>query len=562
MSIFGNVVGGSNITNDVEKDSKSLVTSGGVYSALKNVVVSGGGASYDAGDLIEIKDGVIRSTLGDVAGEVDSFVSITDDYINLGASDTASRPPWHIWWNKKPINNVHVGQRVHMHIKDANGNMIDLGEGVLTPNATADYALGVASGQTGLYCIINSVDGIDVLTALGGNVLPYGQYGSYSFVLIFIIDSNNSCIAINIASLDNHSDKQVFIESVVPKPVYVKLPDHALEAGDFISIKDGVISSSLGEPTLENIGELTLTNVTEGEEGEFCLYSYTGLINKAVTLNDRVFIDFISPSNEIIFKEEEPVRVNFGLNYAYLINASDVEHKINPNLPGIVVLVGDNALLVMVDGMQYQNYKIKIYIDSYTKLPNKMLNFDDEPTKGSYNLINSGVLYQALQNVAPKLDIDDVPSQTSTNLISSGAVYTALGNRSKLEFIDTPTSNSDKLMTSGSIHTALGNRSKLEFENSLVENSEKLMTSGDIYKAFNEGVFTALGNRNKLEYISTPTTNSEKLMTSGSIYTALGDRSKLEFEDMPIEGSEKLLTSGSIYTALKQVIEDVWSEDY
>ena len=422
MSIFGNVVGGSNITNDVEKDSKSLVTSGGVYSALKNVVVSGGGVSYDAGDLIEIKDGVIRSTLGDVAGEVDSFVSITDDYINLGESDATSRPPWHIWWNKKPINNVHVGQRVHMHIKDANGNMIDLGEGVLTPNATADYALGVAaSGYTGLYCIINSIEGIDILTALGGNVLPYGQYGSYSFVLIFVVDGNNSCVGINIASLDNHSDKQVFIEGVVPKPVYVKLPDNALEAGDFITIKDGVISSSLGEPTLENIGELTLTSAevsTMSDIEQMYNWSYTGFINKIPETNDRIFIDFISPSNEMIFHGEEiSSRINLSPSYIYLINASDMGHKINPSLPALAFAVSGASLFIMIDGTQYQNYKIKIYIDSYTKLPNKMLNFDNEPIKDSYNLINSGALYNILKNIDVDIDMSDYYTKSEIDSI-------------------------------------------------------------------------------------------------------------------------------------------------
>lgn len=64
------------VDTEVVEGSENLITSGGVYTALQNV---GGSADYVAGNLIEIKDNIISSTLGCAGTVVSNEVVYTCD---------------------------------------------------------------------------------------------------------------------------------------------------------------------------------------------------------------------------------------------------------------------------------------------------------------------------------------------------------------------------------------------------------------------------------------------------------------------------------------------------
>lgn len=84
------------------------------------------------------------------------------------------------------------------------------------------------------------------------------------------------------------------------------------------------------------------------------------------------------------------------------------------------------------------------------------LTFDSTPTQYSTNPVTSGGVYDAIQGGGGGGTIDPTPTQGSTNAVSSGGVYTALqGKQNTLTFDNTPTQNSLNPVTSGGIWAAI-----------------------------------------------------------------------------------------------------------
>lgn len=100
------------------------------------------------------------------------------------------------------------------------------------------------------------------------------------------------------------------------------------------------------------------------------------------------------------------------------------------------------------------------------------LTFDTEPTENSQNMLNSGAIWLAIQNVT--IDTDAVPTYGSTNPVESGGVYNALlGKQDTLTFDSAPSQGSNNPVRSGGIYNSLGGVSTLTFleaYNSTVEN--------------------------------------------------------------------------------------------
>ena len=81
---------------------------------------------------------------------------------------------------------------------------------------------------------------------------------------------------------------------------------------------------------------------------------------------------------------------------------------------------------------------------------------DDEPEEDSGNLITSGAVYDALEDIQDKLVFDDVPTAGSENPVKSNGIKTALdAKQDALTFDDTPTASSDNPVKSGGVKTAI-----------------------------------------------------------------------------------------------------------
>ena len=59
------------------------------------------------------------------------------------------------------------------------------------------------------------------------------------------------------------------------------------------------------------------------------------------------------------------------------------------------------------------------------------LTFDNIPTAGSDNVLTSGTIYEALQNVTPTVTVDDTVTDTSSNPVKSSGIYNFVKNEEK-----------------------------------------------------------------------------------------------------------------------------------
>lgn len=84
------------------------------------------------------------------------------------------------------------------------------------------------------------------------------------------------------------------------------------------------------------------------------------------------------------------------------------------------------------------------------------LTFDNTPTQNSTNPVTSGGVWSAIQGGGSGGTIDPVPTENSTNAVQSGGVWTALqGKQGTLTFDQTPTQNSTNPVTSGGVWSAI-----------------------------------------------------------------------------------------------------------
>lgn len=120
--------------------SENLVNSGTIYTALQNINVGG---SYTAGDLIEIKDGIIRSTLGDGSVGTQSAQIFETDYIANG--DNASMPPFYLWQKDDSYSPFVLDDKVYLYCTDSSGVEKFIGEGVMEQDAAIDTVFGEGS---------------------------------------------------------------------------------------------------------------------------------------------------------------------------------------------------------------------------------------------------------------------------------------------------------------------------------------------------------------------------------------------------------------------------------
>lgn len=233
-------------------------------------------------------------------------------------------------------------------------------------------------------------------------------------------------------------------------------------AGNFIKIEDNVISSTFGDII---VGDSVMIDIAE----------FANLPNGNPDILPTMYawtpyqIDAVLESGQKIYITVVDNGVEYSLGYGVLYADADLDAlfmegakglycTVNSTVTDISQILGGSGLpianantpfafalsLSLADNLSYATFlsaedyagiTIKFQVEeivvNYVKLPNEALTFDSEPIENSMNLINSGVLYNALQNAGGgnvNLNFDSEPTEGSQNLLTSGTIYDVIGD--------------------------------------------------------------------------------------------------------------------------------------
>ena len=204
--------------------SENLVKSGAVYTALQNV----GGTDLVAGDLLEIKDGVIRSTLGDLLSDETEETLVEfhhADNIEMGDQGDGT----YVYGAEGILTSpIDINEKLTIEF-----NLSDGTNKTFNTDVTSEYD-GEGTLYFGLYNCISGDDGlIKVDENLDAIYFECGVNGE-EFSLAFVTFEDYTGASVTIGQ-----------SKVVERKVYATLPDNALAAGNLIKIENGVVSSTL-----------------------------------------------------------------------------------------------------------------------------------------------------------------------------------------------------------------------------------------------------------------------------------------------------------------------------
>lgn len=433
------------IDTEVAEGSEHLITSGGVYNALQNV---GGSGDLTAGNLIKIENGVVSSTLGDGHTEIQETQMFETNYFANG--DNATMPPFYVWQYLDNPTPFVVGDNVYLYCTDSIGNEKLIGKSIMEQNAFIDTVFGsgtqigckfnISSSWSDLFGLSTGVpiiDPTDSSITINDNVAQF----------IFLQNLNISNLVVFGAAQDYPNIKFRVCKDVSITN-YVKLPDEALTEGNLIEINEGTISSTLGKGTTVTVND-TVFNCIGVPNGEFdsdvgiYIYEYTPS-SSGLIIGDYINVTYTDSSNNVLDFTDVQVLDYDGYGEVVFINSSDTSitkvieegfAKIDESkIAFLFLVVADDESLVCnivssedCVGSNIEAFKIS-QKTSYIKLPNEALSFDNEPTEGSENLVNSDTLFKAFQNVSPNLEFDDVPTSGSEKPVKSDGIYTAINN--------------------------------------------------------------------------------------------------------------------------------------
>lgn len=424
--------------NEPVEGSENPISSGGVFNALQNV--GGGSVDLTAGDLIEIKDGVIRSTLGDLISDdtEETFVEFHHaDNIEMGDQGDGTYVYGAEGILTSPID-INEKLTIEFNLSDSTNKTFNI-------DVTSEYD-GEGTLHSGLYNCISGDDGlIKVDENLDAIYFECGVINGEEFSLALVTFEDYTGASVTIAQ-----------SKVVERKVYATLPDNALRAGDLIKIENGVVSSTLGTKTVStkeseflNVSPIPSDCYGDGQtvySGECdCIPSIGDKVNVEITLaNSDVPIYF----NDVTVKSYQHDIVCILVNSDQTIEDFDSNGiiKKDENLPDVFCgwLEEDGVgyyTLTSSEDITGASIKVSgtITKEETVKLPNEALSFDEEPIEGSENLVSSGCIYNILGNMGEnfgseldnkqdKLTFDSAPTEGSENPVTSGGVYTALQN--------------------------------------------------------------------------------------------------------------------------------------
>ena len=389
--------------------SKNLVTSGAVHTALQS---AGGGTDLVAGDFIEIKDGVVRCTFGDVIGTIDTFNELLRiDNLELEGEDGE------YYWEDYADNVPEIGETVSIYLTLP---------GEDTPIHYNAETIDVEGDGYSCYAFCNTD-----MENFGSAIDP--SLPAFAMFFANYEEDGEEIKYAGVAAFGDYTGATLVVGTGGVETQYVLLPDTALGLGreivtevneEIVNVEsiemeeDGVFMAIITPPKLPENG--TILEVAFAPLGETEPINFTAEVTELII--DGEFISWIASCNATFSFEDGSITA------------------IDENLPAFVIqMVYDDGdldypIMVIVSATDYTGASIvinnKVIKKTHVKLPNEALNFDVEPTKGSTNLVNSGALYTAIENIAsvPNFDFDSVPTENSENLINSGSVYNAINS--------------------------------------------------------------------------------------------------------------------------------------
>lgn len=414
--------------------SENPITSGAIYTALQNVGGGAGGSvNLTAGDGIEIKDGIIRSTLGDFIGTETEETFVEFYYEDNIETEDQGDGSYICGVYGELTNPIDTNEKLAIKFELPNGIIKTFDVDIVMFEYNEEEGVTYIGG---LYNLIITDDGVVKVDENLDALYFDGAMTEEAFEI--------ACV-----TFEDYTGASVTISqgSVVERNVYVTLPENALQAGNLIKIENGVVSSTLG------------TKITSTKEAEFLntvlpsdsWSEYDGQIqcgdecNYMPSIGDKVNVEITLENSDtpICFNDVE-VKTYYDTFPCIIVNSDQTGEdldtdgsiiKKDESLPGIFCMWMKEEGVCYYTLLSWDNIagaSVKISgvatVSEIVKLPNNALTFDEEPTEYSKNLVNSGVVYEAIQNVKDSLVYDSTPTQNSQNLMKSGDIYNAFNN--------------------------------------------------------------------------------------------------------------------------------------
>jgi hypothetical protein len=454
--------------------SEHLVTSGAIHEALRNTGNgSGTSGNLTAGDLIEIKDGVIRSTLGDISGETEELfeelwsksvvTEIFEEYSQLYLSKETYDETG---FTSAPIP-ISVGESYDLRIKSFNSDDV-IYANALCVDTSVMFGTPAGNALSLFYnADYNDAEGFKI-TGPGALVvsLIYHEYANGHLTAVHTTEKFIGTISIG---------------HIKTSSIYRVLPENSLVVGRGLSLKNGKISSTFGDPIVSTelkskyIGSFGIydNQLSLLEDSNIYKSTYAGTIDDIQNLEDIILLN--SPNfvrleiasydydDTTIFTYEN-AKIVYADTYheadpVIIVNSNQPKEeilasgfiKLDENKPAFMLAVSyDNAIgkYISVGYLSEKvpdsdKYDIQLFqyvneID-YVKMPIEALPLDTTevsglPDKVPSSLAVQNTIYDAGNKLSndfyrvldSRLRTDDKPTYYSSNLITSGAVYDAI----------------------------------------------------------------------------------------------------------------------------------------
>lgn len=371
---------------------------------------------------------------------------------------------------------------------------------------------------------------------------------------------------------------------------------------DYIKNKLGDLIATENVVELVNISALPTAEDADGVYDTYFEHQFT-----QPTIGDVVQVEIKLPNSEnyIIFNNvevldngEDDLFVVVNTNQTNLDTALEEGLvKIDSTLPAFFLYLYDNEI-DLISWEDYTGASIVIskteVVNDYIKLPNEALNFDTTPIESSENLITSGGVYNALQNVGGSGDYvagnlieikDNIISSTlgcgAGTVVSNEVVYTCDANieNALVDALGTYFfygSSTNDYITAGDIVDVVFTKSESAEPITFSDIEVLLDKNGalaifinsyykDIYTIYGEGfvrinedsigIVISIKN-NEYEIMSTEDCVGANMQIYKMIeiesYTKLPNEA-LTFDTEPTENSTNLVNSGDLYNVIGDI---------
>lgn len=344
-------------------------------------------------DLPFIDETLIISSTNVVHGEDNELLAtLIDTYIKNGGN-TSSSFDWTDIENA-PIFDITINRET--------GKIDQSLDEII--NASRDgkvlYYVGSLSALTSTHKENNTMTCIELTLFVPPNtILPVKIYADGSFEQENSDNMQMKSDRVEIISDESRHDQYPSAKAVYDAIQNVDWLDIQNKPGDESQTKEVVFDCSILSPDYDS-------------ELNAFVYENGDLNERHISVGDIIDIEFIENGNSepTIYNNIEVL--NYNDECAVIINSTikDIDEIISNG--GIVkeditsvafiIVVGSDSFTVILSE-NYTNLNIRFLKKSstitYNKLPNEALTFDEEPMENSENLVTSGSIYKALQNV-------------------------------------------------------------------------------------------------------------------------------------------------------------------